>query len=190
MLAVVELVFSGASLTVDDDLIIADQLGRELSRRQVMLVTAESCTGGVLAEILTRIPGASAWFERGYITYSNDAKHECLGVPWQTLERFGAVSEEAAAEMARGALVRSRARLSVAVTGIAGPGGGSADKPAGTVCFAWLYRHHPLRHMVRILSGDRQSVRRQACRIALNGCLQMLNGDPAQEFGASSIKID
>ena len=116
---------------------LATRVGRRLKAKKRLLVSAESCTGGWVAQVVTSIPGSSAWFERGFVTYSNAAKRELLGVEAATLKKHGAVSEETAREMARGALARSKGNLALAVTGIAGPGGGSRDKPVGTVCFAW-----------------------------------------------------
>lgn len=138
------------------------------------LVTAESCTGGGLAEILTRIPGSSAWFERGYITYSNAAKHELLAVPAKTLESFGAVSEETAAAMAKGAVEHSHAGLGVSITGIAGPEGGTEEKPIGTVCFGW-YSLSGEGNTTRIqFDGDRIKVREQSCLLAVQGLIDRL----------------
>ena len=118
----------------------AVRLGRALESGGMMVATAESCTGGLIATALTEIGGSSRWFDRGFVTYSNEAKQELLGVSAQSLERFGAVSEQVAREMALGALTRSRALIALAVTGIAGPGGGGPGKPVGTVCFAWALR--------------------------------------------------
>ena len=115
---------------------LAEAVGRALSARGYKLVTAESCTGGWLAQAITAVPGSSGWFERGFVVYSNASKCEVLGVRAETLARFGAVSIETAAEMAEGALQASHADVSVAITGIAGPAGGDADKPVGTVCLA------------------------------------------------------
>src|SRR5215212_9301448 len=119
---------------------LADEVGRRLKARGGMIATAESCTGGWVAQELTAIAGSSAWFDRGFVTYSNEAKQEMLGVRAETLARHGAVSEETAAEMARGALERSRGSFALAITGIAGPTGGTAAKPVGTVCFAWALK--------------------------------------------------
>ena len=124
---------------------------------------------------MTSIAGSSAWFERGYVTYSNAAKRELLGVSGKTLAKHGAVSEQTALEMARGALKRSRASVAVAVTGVAGPSGGSAAKPVGTVCFAWGTRKN-LRSETRRFRGDRTSVRRQSVVAALEGVLDLLAG--------------
>lgn len=140
-----------------------------------MLVTAESCTGGWVAQAVTSIAGSSDWFERGFVTYSNDSKQELLGVRSETLSRHGAVSEEAAREMAQGALARSKGTVALAVTGVAGPGGGSAAKPVGMVCFAWASKH-AVQSETRRFSGDRESVRKQSVIRALEGVLEQLAG--------------
>jgi nicotinamide-nucleotide amidase len=140
-----------------------------------MLVTAESCTGGWVAQAVTSIAGSSSWFERGYVTYSNAAKRELLGVKAATIRRHGAVSEETAREMAAGALARSRGTISLAVTGVAGPSGGSAAKPVGMVCFAWA-RGRRLRSETRRFRGGREAVRRQSVMRALEGLLELLEG--------------
>jgi len=137
---------------------LAESLGRALKARNASLVTAESCTGGGAAEAVTAIAGSSEWFERGFVTYSNAAKEEMLGVRARTLEQHGAVSEETAREMALGALAHSRGTLAVAITGIAGPTGGTAAKPVGTVCFAWASRSGALRSETRHFSGDREAL--------------------------------
>ncbi len=152
---------------------LAAEVGRALKNAGLNLVTAESCTGGWVGEAVTAIAGSSDWFDRGFVTYSNAAKREVLGIAAATLDQFGAVSEETAREMALGALKHSRAQVSVAVTGIAGPGGGSADKPVGTVCFAWAKGHSALRSERHVLIGDRTEVRRQSVVIALRGILAM-----------------
>ena len=154
---------------------LAESLGRALKGRQALLVTAESCTGGWAAQAVTAVPGSSAWFERGFVTYSNESKTELLGVPRETLERHGAVSEEIARQMALGALARSRGTLAVAITGVAGPGGGSAAKPVGTVCFAWAQAGGRVRSETRRFSGDREAVRRQSVERALTGALEALD---------------
>ena len=130
------------------------------------LNTAESCTGGWIAKCLTDIPGSSAWFDRGLVTYSNEAKQALLGVPADVLLAEGAVSEAVAAAMAQGCRALGDADLAVAVTGIAGPGGGSPDKPVGTVWFAWATRSH-CRTELRRFPGDRESVRRQTVAAGL-----------------------
>lgn len=137
-------------------------------------MTAESCTGGGVSQAVTAISGSSDWFERGFVTYSNAAKQELLGVKETTLRRFGAVSEETACEMAAGALRASRGTLAVAITGIAGPSGGTAAKPVGTVCFAWARKGERPSSETRHFSGDRESVRRQSVIRALEGVLELL----------------
>jgi len=117
----------------------AAQLGRRLNARGWMVSTVESCTGGLIAAALTDVAGSSAWFERGFVTYSNEAKTGAVRVPADLIVAHGAVSEAVAAAMARGALLASRARIAVSVTGVAGPSGGSVEKPVGTVCFGWAY---------------------------------------------------
>ncbi len=140
-----------------------------------MLVTAESCTGGWVAQAVTSVAGSSGWFERGFVTYSNAAKHEVLGVSKKILKKFGAVSEDTAREMARGALAHSRAGVAVAVTGVAGPSGGTAAKPVGMVCFAWA-RGRRVVVETRRFRGGREAVRRQSVRHALEGILRILAG--------------
>jgi nicotinamide-nucleotide amidase len=157
---------------MSDDLhALAQALGAALSRRGWKVATAESCTGGLVAGAITAIAGSSAWFDRGFVTYSNEAKAELLGVAAATLRRFGAVSEETAREMAAGALAGSHAKLAVAVTGIAGPDGGTPDKPVGTVCFAWARRGGAVEAITRRLPGDRAGVRAATVAVALQGLL-------------------
>jgi len=152
---------------------IARKLGAALKAKSLKLATAESCTGGWVAMALTAIPGSSEWFERGYVTYSNDAKREDLGVAEQTLRRHGAVSEQVAREMAAGALKRARAQVALAVTGVAGPTGGTADKPVGLVCFAWAHGSK-ITSETRRFDGDRESVRRQSVLHALERATELL----------------
>jgi nicotinamide-nucleotide amidase len=140
-----------------------------------MLATAESCTGGWLAKVCTDLAGSSGWFERGFVTYSNEAKQDMLGVKAETLAQHGAVSEAVTAEMAIGALRHSRAQVGVSVSGIAGPGGGTATKPVGTVCFGWAVQGGEVRTATRHFQGDREAVRAQAVQYALSGVLQALN---------------
>jgi len=154
---------------------LAEKVGERLKAAGAQLVTAESCTGGWVAQAVTAIAGSSSWFERGFVTYSNDAKQELLGVTKQTLEAHGAVSEETAREMADGALKRSKGTIALAVTGVAGPGGGTREKPVGMVCFAWA-DGKKLRSETRRFSGDRDSVRRQSVIRALQGVLETLAG--------------
>ena len=164
---------------MDSDLVIlADHLGHDLKQAGRSVATAESCTGGCLGEVLTSIPGSSLWYERGFITYSNMSKREMLGVKTETLARHGAVSEATARAMAEGALAHSHADLTVAITGIAGPSGGTPEKPVGTVCLAWAARKQPTQSRTQRFSGDREAVRRQAVRAALEGLSALLAGLP------------
>ncbi len=150
---------------------LASQLGQQLLARDAMVTTAESCTGGLVAAALTDIAGSSAWFERGFVTYSNHAKVEMLGVDADLIETRGAVSEDVARAMAEGALLESRAQLAVSITGIAGPGGGTRDKPVGTVCFAWVEMEEAAQSETMHFAGDRAQVREQSVRHALGGLL-------------------
>jgi nicotinamide-nucleotide amidase len=152
----------------------AEQLAEFFLKTSSRVATAESCTGGGLAEILTRVPGSSAWFERGFITYSNESKHEMLSVPLDTLEQFGAVSEETASAMAKGAVENSQADYGVAITGIAGPDGGTEDKPVGTVCFGWYESNTGASTTYICFDGDRLRIREQACMLAMQGLLDLL----------------
>ncbi len=145
----------------------------ELIQRQLKMVTAESCTGGGLAYYLTNMPGASAWFERGFVTYSNAAKNELLGVSTTVLNTFGAVSAQTAREMAEGALRHSQAQVSIAITGIAGPDGGTADKPVGTVWFGYAGLHET-QTFLKIFSGSREEIRQQSIFFALEKLLMDL----------------
>ncbi|HVP07989.1 MAG TPA: CinA family protein [Burkholderiales bacterium] len=153
--------------------LLSRRAGKALQRKNQKLVTAESCTGGWVAQALTSIAGSSDWFERGYVTYSNAAKRDALGVPQATLLRHGAVSEATARAMARGALRKSRADVALAITGVAGPGGGSPGKPVGTVCFAWTQGRR-IRSETRRFRGGRSRVRRQSVIHALRGVLKWL----------------
>jgi len=154
---------------------LAKKLGAALQSRAAVLATAESCTGGWAAQAVTAIPGSSAWFERGFVTYSNAAKMELLGVREATLQTCGAVSEDTAREMALGALQRSAASVALAITGIAGPDGGTAEKPVGTVCFAWARKERAVKSETRRFAGDREAVRRQSVEHALRGMLKVLD---------------
>jgi len=153
---------------------LAQALGLGLRRRGWLLATAESCTGGGISQAVTAIPGSSAWFDRGFITYSNQAKQAMLAVHSETLTRYGAVSEQTVLEMAQGALAHSQAQISVAVSGIAGPDGGSADKPVGLVWlgYAWPGGCKAERYL---FSGERQAIRFQAVDTALRGLLDILS---------------
>ena len=159
---------------MDDLALLATELGAALKARGLMLVLAESCTGGLASAAITEIPGSSAWFERGFVTYSNEAKMEMLGVTAKTLEKFGAVSEETARELALGALKNSHANVAISITGIAGPAGGTPQKPVGTVCFAWTYADKIVSATKKI-SGNRQQIRHLSVETALRELLKLLN---------------
>jgi nicotinamide-nucleotide amidase len=161
-------------MRIDDDLYgLAVQVGRAASARRWLVATAESCTGGLVAGAITAVAGSSAWFDRGFVTYSNEAKIEQLGVSLETLATYGAVSTQTAAAMAAGALRASRAQWAVAITGVAGPGGGSIEKPVGMVCFGWASPGRVTSEQ-RQLKGDRAEVRRESVRIALAGLVDRL----------------
>ncbi|MEI7611472.1 MAG: CinA family protein [Betaproteobacteria bacterium] len=151
---------------------LAGRLGELLLANGQRLAVAESCTGGWVAHCMTAISGSSDWFERGFVTYSNEAKQEMLGVMPDTLLHHGAVSEPTALEMAAGALKYSHADWALAITGVAGPSGGSANKPVGTVCFAWAASDGRLDVEACHFQGDRQEVRAQSVAHALNGLLR------------------
>ena len=153
---------------------LAAELGVRLVGRKALCVTAESCTGGLVAGAITAVAGSSGWFDRGFVTYSNEAKMEALGVPEATLAQHGAVSEATARAMAEGALARSRANIAVAVTGVAGPSGGSPEKPVGMVCFAWAQSGAGATVATHHFPGDRQAVREASVAVALQGMLARL----------------
>ncbi|MCW0504142.1 nicotinamide-nucleotide amidase [Aeromonas piscicola] len=153
---------------------IATELGLALSQRGWLAATAESCTGGGVATAITDIAGSSGWFDRGFVTYTNEAKQQMLGVSGESLAQHGAVSEAVVLEMARGALAHSSAAISVAISGIAGPGGATEDKPVGTVWFAWADRSGRHHSLLARFDGDRRQVRQQAVRQALAGLLALL----------------
>lgn len=155
-------------------LLLATQLGQALKSKGLYLATAESCTGGEVAQVITSVAGSSNWFDRGFVTYSNQAKMEMLAVKAATLNSQGAVSEATAREMAEGALQQSRSDASLAVTGIAGPDGGTVDKPVGLVCFAWAGKHFPTLSRSQIFSGDRNDIRNQATFFVLDELLKYL----------------
>ena len=150
---------------------LAKEVAKHLIAKGWTLALAESCTGGLVCAALTDLAGSSDWFERGYITYSNQAKTECLSVPAETIESFGAVSEEVARAMAEGAQKNAGVNAAVSITGIAGPTGGSTEKPVGTVCFGWAIQKENVGNITICktiqFSGDRQAVRAQACDYAL-----------------------
>ena len=156
----------------------AKTLAQLLLARGWKLALAESCTGGLVCATLTELSGSSEWFERGYITYSNQAKTECLGVPAELIASYGAVSEPVARSMAQGAQRNAGANIGVSITGISGPTGGTAEKPVGTVCFGWAIQNAAGENVTtcqtKLLSGDRQAIRQQAAEYALAGLLQLL----------------
>ena len=149
------------------------QLGSALNKRNLRIVLAESCTGGLVCQQLTNIPGSSVWFDRGFITYSNESKIELLKVNQNTLSKFGAVSKEIASEMALGALDASHADIALSITGIAGPSGGTIDKPVGTVFFAIAYQNKVVLNASKIFPGSRENIRKSSCLFALNQVLAL-----------------
>lgn len=156
----------------------ATRMGEVLKEKNWLMTTAESCTGGGVAQAITDIPGSSEWYEGGYITYSNIAKSEMLDVPPALIAQFGAVSEEVAAAMAEGALSNSSAHISVSTTGIAGPTGAVPGKPVGTVCFGWSMERHGQPHTVTerlVFKGDRQAVRQQSVMHAIEGLIRFID---------------
>ena len=157
---------------------IVTTLAEILQSKNWKMAAAESCTGGLVCANLTEIAGSSQWFERGYITYSNQAKIECLGVSGILLETFGAVSEEVAKVMAEGAQINAGVNVAVSITGIAGPSGGSADKPVGMVCFAWAIRNaageNTMHTKTMLFDGDRHDIREQACNYVLSELAKFL----------------
>jgi nicotinamide-nucleotide amidase len=162
------------SSAIDD---LTGQLAQLLPSRGLMVCTAESCTGGLIAAACTDRAGSSVWFERGFVTYSNASKTDLLAVPADLIVRHGAVSQEVARAMAAGALVHAQAQLAVAVTGVAGPGGGSADKPVGTVWLAWAMGSQ-VRTERQHFEGDRGAVRQATVVRALQGLIEMLQTGP------------
>lgn len=151
---------------------LAECLGQSLKAKGYKIATAESCTGGWIAQAITEVPGSSTWFDRGFVTYSNQAKVDMLGVNPQTLENFGAVSAETAKEMVAGAIANSVADWAVAVTGIAGPDGGSEDKPVGTVYVAWQDKTGFSKVERLQLSGNRHQIRKQTVIRAIEGSIR------------------
>ena len=162
----------------DAQMRLAAEIGRQLLGRGLRVATAESCTGGLVAGAITAIAGSSDWFERGFVTYSNAAKSEMLGVPAELIDRHGAVSEPVAAAMAEGAVTNSAADCALSVTGVAGPGGGTATKPVGMVCFGWIVRGRPPRTATLHLPGDRAAVRDASVDAALSGLLEVVGEVP------------
>ncbi|MEN8179760.1 MAG: nicotinamide-nucleotide amidase [Pseudomonadota bacterium] len=155
---------------------LANEVAQLLHEQKLRLAVAESCTGGWVAMALTGVVGSSEWFDRGFVTYSNQAKQQMLGVLASTLETYGAVSEQTVAEMTQGALTASGADATLAISGIAGPGGGTPEKPVGTVCFAWQLKQAEAVTATQWFAGDRQAVRRQAVEYALKQLLEVIKG--------------
>ena len=155
--------------------VLAAQVGGLLKAHGLMLATAESCTGGGVAQAVTEISGSSTWFERGFISYANDAKREMLGVSPDTLMHHGAVSEAVVREMVAGALLHSHAHVALAVSGVAGPSGGTPEKPVGTVWFAWGIKGRTCVAHLHHLTGSRGEIRAQSVRLALQGVVNLLN---------------
>lgn len=153
---------------------LAEQLGRHLQARGQKLATAESCTGGWVAKLVTEVAGSSAWFDRGFVTYSNEAKQDMLAVPATLLADHGAVSGEVVAAMTQGALTHSHADWAVAISGIAGPDGGSEEKPVGTVWLAWQHRGEAAQIQLHHFQGGRDEVRRAACAMVIETLLNKL----------------
>src|SRR6201994_2649222 len=153
---------------------LAIRVGNRLRDERIMLATAESCTGGMVATAITDISGSSGWVERGFVTDSNQGKREMIGVPADLIEKHGAVSEPVARAMVEGALRNSRAQVSLSITGVAGPGGGTETKPVGMVCFGWSNRLHTLVE-THVFKGDRERIRVQAAEQGLRGLLKLLD---------------
>ncbi|MDZ4098543.1 MAG: CinA family protein [Methylophilaceae bacterium] len=158
----------------DDELLnLSNTLGLALKRRGFMLALAESCTGGMAAQYITEVAGSSAWFDASFVTYSNQAKTRMLAVSPETIAQYGAVSEQTALEMALGVLAHSQADLAAAITGIAGPDGGSVDKPVGTVCFAWVTNDGIQETITYQFSGNREMVRKESVKTVFEGLLSL-----------------
>jgi nicotinamide-nucleotide amidase len=157
---------------------LAERTGKALKAKGMMLAAAESCTGGWIAQAVTAVPGSSAWFERGFVTYTYISKREMLGVKPETLEAYGAVSEQTVREMTEGALERSHAQVAVSVSGNAGSSGRAREKPVGTVCFGWGTKGGAVQTTVRRFDGDREAVRRQAVVFALERVLAVVQEAP------------
>jgi len=167
---------------LDSRVDLAKKIASTLIDRGWTIALAESCTGGLVCATLTDLAGSSDWFERGYITYSNQAKTDCLGVPTQMIESFGAVSESVAKAMAEGAQAHAHVNLGISITGIAGPSGGSLEKPVGTVCFGWAIKEQVSNDIACVtttktmhFAGERKVVREQACHYALSQLLQLIS---------------
>lgn len=154
---------------------LSTQLGQTLKEKSFTLALAESCTGGLASAAITDIAGSSAWFDRGFVTYTNAAKQSMLNVTEETLTQYGAVSEKTAEEMVIGALKNSLADIAGSITGIAGPTGGSIDKPVGTVCFAYAIKNDRVMSTTKHFTGNRQQIRHQSIIELLNGLMNLIN---------------
>lgn len=154
---------------------LVTKIAAKLLEKKMVLATAESCTGGWIAQQLTDIAGSSEWFDCGLVTYSNKSKQKLLGVSAESLSAYGAVSPEVVTEMAEGVVSTAGVSISVATSGVAGPGGGSSDKPVGMVWFAWAEQGKETRTEKKQFSGNRESVRKQAVKHALDGILKNLS---------------
>ena len=154
---------------------LAKSAGEALLSTGNILTTAESCTGGWVAKLITDVPGSSAWFDRGFVTYTNESKQEMLQVSKESLEKYGAVSEQVVKEMTAGALAHSSATIALAISGIAGPGGGSENKPVGMVCFSWQKKGQPSHEKTEYFTGDRHAVREKAVEYALETLLELID---------------
>ena len=153
---------------------LSAELGELLTARNLLFTSAESCTGGWVGQSVTGVPGSSRWYGTGFITYSNSAKIKILGVNKETLKNFGAVSEEVVSEMVEGALSLSNSQLGVAISGIAGPGGGSKERPVGTVCIAWLIEGEEVNSTTKLFSGNRNEVRYATVECALINAIRLI----------------
>lgn len=156
---------------------LSSELGALLNKKNYFFTTAESCTGGWVGQSLTSVPGSSSWYGCGFITYSNIAKHKILEVSKDTLNNHGAVSQEVVEEMVIGALKKSRANLGVAISGIAGPGGGTPERPVGTVCLAWKLNDLPPLSITEVFDGSREEVRFKSVSKAIEGAISLLKND-------------
>ena len=156
---------------------LSSELGSLLNKKNYFFTTAESCTGGWVGQSLTSVPGSSSWYGCGFITYSNIAKYKILDVSKETLDNHGAVSQEVVEAMVKGALLKSRANLGVAISGIAGPGGGTLERPIGTVCLAWKLNDLPTLSITEVFEGSREEVRFKSVWKALEGAISLLKND-------------
>jgi len=151
-----------------------EKVSKKLHENDLLLVSAESCTGGWIAKKITDLAGSSAIFDRGFVSYSNQAKQDMLGVSKETLDNFGAVSEEVVIEMVVGALKNSQADIALSISGIAGPSGGTVEKPVGTVCFAWMKRGNRPFSKTLLVEGDRNEIRKKSVEISLKGVIEQI----------------